>query len=71
MPSASHQDEAARQQDNNQKLDMYMKEFLIEEIENWKTEHSLTTAENVTIFGFISGASNRIKAPLLPICKII
>lgn len=27
----------------------------------------LTTAENVTIFGFKSGASNRIYAPLLPI----
>ena len=28
----------------------------------------LTTAEKVTRFGFISGASNRMKAPLLPIC---
>lgn len=30
----------------------------------------LTTAENVTIFGFKSGASKRIKAPLLPICNM-
>lgn len=29
----------------------------------------LTTAENVTMLGFKSGASKRIKAPLLPICN--
>jgi len=32
----------------------------------WKI---LTTASNVMILGFKSGASNRIKAPLLPIYK--
>lgn len=31
-------------------------------------EKLLTTAENVTILGFISGASKRINAPLFPIC---
>lgn len=33
-------------------------------------QEKLTTAENVTISGFKSGASNRMKAPLLPICRI-
>lgn len=30
----------------------------------------LTTAANVTTFGFKVGASKRIKAPLLPICNV-
>jgi len=32
-------------------------------------ERPLTTAENVTMLGFNSGASKRMNAPLLPICQ--